>query len=336
MGVNPGACENAQVGFGERVTRVLQIGNFRPPGSTENDIFDAFQRLNVEVVQIQESDWANGLINLPDVEVDMVMWTRTPPGPDHDIAEQLTPHKGKIAALHLDRWSGLRRMADIYINPYWRWIDRFYTADPQIEHWTRLGVDAVLTPPAVSERWLIDPDPVERYSGIDIAFVGNYQRPQWNPTRQEWTGYHVEHQHRFEMLDQLTVRYGNRFNVFPPPGAQRIIGQELAELYASIPIIIGDSCLVGLDPYLSDRVPETIGRGGFLMHPHTYWNGWYEPGVHLIDWRLYDWEDMFTRIDHWLDNPDGRQTIAAQGAAHVREHHTYTIRLRRVLEDMVP
>lgn len=318
------------------MTIVLQLGNFASPGSTENDLLDALKRLGIDVVTVQEKEWVRRQIVLPDIQPDLILWTRTrwddqdTPG---DVADQLDRFTCPIVSVHLDRWSGLRRMANIYNDPYWRKMTRFYTADPQIEHWQRLGVDAVLTPPAVSERWLTDPDPVSRYGEVDIAFVGNWQKPKWNG--KDWEGYHVEHQHRWGMLDNLTQRYGQRFNVFPAPGQSRIIGQELAELYVSIPIIIGDSCLVGLDAYHSDRVPEVIGRGGFLMHPWTDWNGWYEPGHHLICWRLYDWDDMTTRIDHWLDNPEGRQVIAAQGALHVREHHTYRQRVKRILEDML-
>lgn len=318
------------------MTRVLQIGNFKPINSTENDLRDALVRLDVEVEAVQESEWVHRQIELPNIQPDLVLWTRTRwdgQATPEDVAAQLDRYTCPRVAYHLDRWSGLRRMADIYTDPYWRKLTRFYTADPQIESWQRLGIDAVLTPPAVSERWLTDPDPVPRYNGIDVAFVGNWHKAKWTGT--DWDGYHVEHQHRWGMLDELTGRYGRRFNVYPTDPAKRIIGQELAELYVSVPVIVGDSCLVGLDAYLSDRIPETIGRGGFLIHPWTHWNDWYVPGEHLECFRPYDWQDMFGAIDRALEDDDYRQTVAAQGAAHVRKHHTYTHRMAKVLEEMV-
>lgn len=313
------------------MTTVLQVGNFRPDHSTENDLRDALERLNVVVTPIQEDDWATGKVSLPEDShhYDLVLWTRTWPV-NPEVAAQLQPFQEMnvpVVGYHLDRWWGIERpdSANRYDDQYWKHLDRFYTADPQTDHWRRMGVDAAWTPPACSERWFTDPEPVNKWPGIRVAFVGN-----WHPD-----SYHAEHRHRFYMLEKLAARYGRAFGVIPAKGQPAIRGHKQSELYASIPVLIGDSCLVGLDAYWSDRVPETLGRGGYLLHPETHWEGHFEPGVHFDTWRLGDWEGMYDAVDRALGDGDYRQKIAAQGAAHVREKHTYTIRLSKVLEDML-
>lgn len=313
------------------MTKVVYVGNFRPEYSTENDVADALARLGTQVVTVQEDDWAQGRCGMPDPDsVDMVLWTRTWPVPSALAEVSLQPFKAAgvpVVGYHLDRWWGLSRSRDLYSDPYWAWMDTFFTADPGTAHWARLGVNAVWTPPAVSERHL-EPVTLPRhapYPNAVVAFVGNTDE----------TSYHPEHQHRFAMLDVLRRRYGSSFVEIPGRGRPAIRGPALTHIYGTVPVIVGDSCLAGLDAYWSDRVPETVGRAGLLVHPWTDWAGQYEPGQHLLCWRLGDWDGLCGLIDSALADSAGRDRVRFEGAAHVRAGHTYTVRMRRVLEMML-
>lgn len=312
------------------MTEVAFIGNFGAEFSTENDLLDALNRNGVTVTTIEERDWHQDRARLPDPDgFDFLLWVHTHGWPtSRRGVEQVETWKraGRpIVGYHLDRWWGLRRQSDVYETPYFRLMDRFYVADPHVERFARAGVKgAVWTPPAVSDRNRLDGQVVIRWSGYEVAFVGNTS-----------DDYHPEHTHRRDLLAQLRRRFGTAFVEIPGAGKPAIRGGELADIYASIPVIVGDSCLVGLDTYWSDRVPETIGRGGFLVHPETYWADQYEPSVHLETWNMGDWAGMETTIRHALAYPRHRGEVAAEGAHHVRTHHLYIHRVERILEDIL-
>lgn len=75
--------------------------------------------------------------------------------------------------------------------------------------------------------------------------------------------------------------------------------------------MIGDSCFAGSPKgayYWSDRIPETLGRGGFLIHPYVDGLGrqfnllehdepvTYDAG-HLAVWDAGDWEALGDLIE---------------------------------------
>lgn len=308
---------------------VCQVGNLsgRSPYSTELDLLHALQVNGCEVGTYDERAWSQGEIELPDPDgYDLLLWTHTPgwPTPVAAVAQVERFRKAEVPVVgyHLDRWWGLRRQSEVYGVPYFRLLDRFYVADPQVERWHDAGVSAVRLSPGVSDRNRLDGDVSTRWAGYDVAFIGST------------TGYHPEHTHRHDMLEQLRRRYGRRF-VEVPGNGPAIRGDELADIYATIPVIIGDSCLVGLDAYWSDRVPETVGRGGFLVHPETHWYDEYQPGIHLECWPVGDWRTMNKLIDGSLNDPQWRMTVAADGAHHVRTRHLYRHKIARVLEDTI-
>lgn len=315
--------------------RLLLLGNLRAANSTENDFKHAFEQLGFTVDTVQEDDWINGKVKVrePDGDV-MLVWVRTWPASTELVEAQLSAWKTAgipIVGAHLDRFFGLigrdDRQNKIYTDPYWRWLDWWFTADPCQEHWeAAIPATTVWMPPAVSTRNPLDVEPNPTRWDYDVVFVGNTDPDS----------YHPEHTHRFAMLAKLRARYGRRFAELPGKGKPRIVGADLTEIYRTVPVVVGDSCLVGLDRYHSDRVPETLGRQGFLLHPNCDWGGTYQPGVHLDTWRLGDWEHMFDRVDHALDNPEGRQLVAVQGQEHTIAHHTYTDRAHTIAETVLP
>ncbi len=55
-----------------------------------------------------------------------------------------------------------------------------------------------------------------------------------------------------------------------------------------------------------------------------------QENVHYIGYK--DWPDLREKIAYYLQHPNEREAIAAAGAKHVRENHTYGHRLRQILE----
>lgn len=310
--------------------RIGYVGNFGPSHSTENHVRQALGALGVDVAPLQEDVPATwdllASANVEEYEWDFVLWTRTRWDPPIDVNVQ----RGALVALeqagvptvgfHLDRWFGLAREPEVRTEPFFA-VDLLVTADGGHEHeFATAGVNHHWMPPAVSEFECEPGTPTARFSS-PLAFVGS------------WQGYHPEWQHRAQLVEHLQRTWGRQIKFWPRPGEHAVRGRDLRDLYASTLINVGDSCLAGdATHYWSDRIPETLGRGGFLLHPYVEGLGdSFDLGEHLVVWQLGDWDQLDRLIAYYLANPDRARQIAAAGRAQVLTHHTYTVRMRQLL-----
>lgn len=309
--------------------RFAQIGNFVPAHSTENELRKAIELAGYDVEVFQEDEpgvFADVAACISDFDV--VLWTKTDRQPPldfdamrHMLAAAEALHV-PVVAYHLDLWWGLRREHQVHEHPFFRSTIVITADGGHDDDWARVGVNHRWMPPGVSEVECSGGQPRLEYTS-DLAFVGS-----WRP------GYHREHPHRAHLVDWLRTHYRDRVAFWPRPGEHAVRGVALRDLYASTKVNVGDSCLAGRLPrYWSDRIPETIGRGGFLIHPHVDGiDDHYVDGEHLALWQVGDWAHLAELIDRYLDDEDERRRIAAAGRAHVLEHHTYTVRIRQVVD----
>jgi hypothetical protein len=317
--------------------RLAYIGNFEPRHSTENEVFKGALDAGHEITAWQENTrdtWER----LPDEAYmhDLVLWTRTGWDWPHATGwdwETATAHQRVLLAacreagvpvvgFHLDRWWGLDREGQVRSEPFFE-ADLLCTADGgHTADWADAGVNHRWLPPAVS-RFECEPAAPSRRYASDVAFVGS-----WRP------GYHHEWSHRPELVAWLRRTYGGRCRFWPRERGHAVRGAELRTLYASTKVNVGDSCLAGgATRYWSDRIPETLGRGGFLLHPYVEGiEEHFTDGEHLRLWPLGDWGELRRLVDYYLEHDDERRRIAAAGRAHVLAHHTYTVRVGQVLD----
>ena len=290
---------------------------------TENHVRQAFERNGHTVIPLQENTpqpWSEP------VDADLVLSTRT--GWDWSEAcgwsqeeawSNSTPSLSACATrahrrsgFHLDRWWGLDREHQIFDEPFFR-CDLMCTADGgHDDQWQLAGINHVWMPPGVSlaecER---EPVPRPEYARQPVVWVGSWQH--YHP---EWVGY------RRQLIDTLRRHFRRRFGIYPR-GGKAIRGQALRDLYAQALVIVGDSCLVGgATHYLSDRVPESLGRGGFLLHPWVegVMDEVYTDGEHLVTWQLGEWGRLIELCDYYLRHDGEREEIRQAGRAHVMEH----------------
>jgi hypothetical protein len=302
--------------------RVAYVGNFSQPHCTEVHVAQALETNGHEVVRIQEhaSRWAEVPGDAQAASPDFVLWTTThdlAPPPTYPEQRQFLAGCGvPVVGYHLDLWWGLRRSDQIGRRPFFE-VDLLCTADGGHDaDWAAAGVNHVWFPPAVSEAECAPGQPRDEFAA-DVAFVGS------------WNGYHPESTHRRDLVKFLRT-VGCRF--WPEPGKHAVRSEALRDLYASVKVVVGDSCNVPWNPcYWSDRIPETLGRGGFLLHPHV--DGLqFVDGDHLVTWQANDWQELNQKIGRYLADPDERAHIAAQGRRHVLEHHTYEVRMRQLVD----
>lgn len=338
--------------------KIIYVGNFGPPHSTENHVARALERNGHEVVRMQESDrdaWFD-LAYLPWLkaqEASFLLWTRTrfdhyddPDWVNQRLRMLLMCDRIGLPTIgyHLDRWWGLHRETEPQHEPFFR-VNTLVTADGgHDDEWARIGVDHYWMPPAVSEVEC-EPGMFRPEFASDIAFTGN------------WDGsYHHEWGHRMELVNWLASTYGDRVQFWPKRGEHALRGGDLRDLYASVKVLVGDSCLVPrrdgkpITRYCSDRIPETLGRGGLLIHPDVVgvtlpdysgvedgkkliadpppWVG----GDHLFTWNLGDWEMLRNTINLALADPEGRSAqVRAAGREHTLKLHTYERRMETLV-----
>lgn len=301
--------------------KVLYIGNFKPWWSTETHVAASLEDLGHSVIRLQEDE-----VQAPDVVrhanedgADFLLWTRTW-AMRGDATTMLSAIKIPTVAYHLDLYAGLERSKGVATEPWWR-CTHVITADGGSDaFWREHGINHHWLPPAVyaKECYLAGPD--EKFAA-DVVFVGSY-------------GYHKEWSYRPLLIDNLRKRYGDRFKLWGSHG-EVVRGQRLNILYASAKVVVGDSCCLGFNhpTYWSDRVPETLGRGGFLIHPEI-------PGLerdfvygeHFASYQFNDFDGLYRQIDYYLDHPDERDRIRRAGHEHVKAAHTYAHRMQSVIE----
>ena len=311
--------------------RIAYIGNFEPEHSTENHVYRALAHNEHEVMQFQENNlerWNQLVGSIKDF--DMVLWTRTgwsPPIPNEvQFGMMLAASRVGIPTVgyHLDRWWGLNRTHEVSSQPFFK-VSLLITADGHPEHQEKFaaaGVNHVWFPPGVSlHEALREPEFVQGLSH-DVLFVGSH------------LDYHVEWKYRLQLVDFLKKRYGARLGLYPIPGQHALRGQDLVNLYHSSKVVVGDSCLNGgITNYWSDRIPETLGRNGFLIHPNVEgMNDYFTPDEHLVTYDLGDWPRLQELIEKYLDDEESRDKISRAGQAHVLENHTYEVRMLQMME----
>lgn len=287
--------------------RIAFLGNFTE-FSTETDLAWTMEWMGHEVQRIQDHD-RDGTFNF--ANVDLFWWVHTH-GWDHAHGVQkLFKHRAvPTVSFHLDRFWGLNKLDGredkIGVHPFWK-SDFVFTADGgNQERFKERGVNHFWSPPAIAEQWCFRGN-FDSALSCDIAFVGSEQ-------------YHPEYPFRGELVKWLRDTYGSNFKHI-----QGMRGEKLNDLYASCPVIVGDSCFAGADRYCSDRVFETVGRGGLLVHP-------YVPGLDFGDYLCYKPQDLDS-LKYMIENAQAiyrDSNVRDVGINNVLAKHTYIQRLEAI------
>lgn len=325
--------------------RIAYIGNFRPTYSHETHFAASFEALGHTVIRIQENTATPAIVARACEEADLLLWTRTWGlrwrGVDVRTWLRDLGHRTGIPTVseHPDLYVGLDRGQGLASDPFWC-TDFVFTADGGSEaSFARMGIRHFPLRAAVyrNECVLAPSDPA---LAADVAFVGSGSLDGRN--------YHREWPYRRELLQFLATTYGRRFRKhggLPLHGGLAFVREHrLNQLYASTRVVIGDTLCLGqedrLEPrfehagYWSDRIYETLGRGGFLIHPAiSGLEREFTDGVHLRYYRYGDFAQLRQLIDYYLDdaNAHERECIRLAGHRQAAQHCTYSHRAAYLL-----
>jgi hypothetical protein len=314
---------------------LVYIGNFDPSHSTENHYAASLELLGHRVWRMQEPAGPAGGLHfirrvrnmVRETRADLLLYTRTwgmPPGAATVLWREVEAMDCTTAAVHLDRWQGLMREHEVASQAMFR-MQYVFTADGDAEEMYRAaGVNHHWLRPGVFEPECYDAERDPSLESYDVAFVGSA------PTKRGGN-YHPEWGHRAEMVAHLRDWYGDRFLHIGNGGDRSTVrGDALNRAYATISVIVGDSCLVTRGGrYWSDRVYETWGRGGFLVHPQV--DALAEEIGDYPSWDVGDWDGLREEVDGWISDAEYRDEMRQRIGGFVREHCTYTQRAAELL-----
>jgi hypothetical protein len=316
------------------------IGNYVVPYTSETYYTRALEENGWQVDRVPQDE----AFNMPQVEAtrrfgdcDAVFYTRTHNATAlgfqwSDVWQKLAAADIVTASMHLDRfWDLEREMLITGPEPDALFTTKFvFTADGGDHPWVKYGINHRWMPPAV-DRYECVEMPGEHVEALahDVVFVGS------------GSTYHGAYPQRQELLDHLRRTYGDRFVHYGHGGGKGVRRmKDLNDLYVSAKVVVGDSCFangrpagVRHDRYWSDRIPETWGRGGFLLHPYVAGVA----AVYGVATPTYvpgDWDDLDAQIGTYLADEGARAGFVERTRARMLGEHTWTRRVGEVLRTM--
>jgi hypothetical protein len=306
--------------------RIVYVGNFKPAWSTETQVAATLESMGHAIVRAQEDECSPARVEaLCGDGVDLLLWTRTwglrPDDEAHAMLGRLTVPS---VCYHLDLYAPIPRRCEVSSKAWWRCRYAFTPDGGSDAFWKRERVNHFYLKAGIHAPDAYLAEPSKEWRGFNVAFVGSRT-------------YHPEWPWRVRLLDWLRKTYSTRF-LHVGLGAKGphacVRGERLNALYATVPVIVGDSLCVGFNHphYWSDRVYETLGRGGFLLHPRI--EGMADEfidGEHLAYFEFGDFAGLKAKIDHYLAAPEERDRIRRAGHEKVKAACTYTHRLAELL-----
>lgn len=319
--------------------RIAYVGNFSQQHCTETHLAATLEDLGHTVQRIQEDqtrqpNWVNRI----DQGTDLFLYTRTW-GKMVTLRDLETIRSRGIvsASYHLDLYVGLKREDGLENDPFWR-TDFVFTPDGSkqaAEVFKRKGISHYYIKPGVfkPECHMTDSLGDGDYRGQvfkhEVIFVGG-----GSPTGEGPQYGHSEWEYRGQLLKFLKDTYGERYAKYGWP-QETIRNDALNQLYADSKIAVGDSLCLSFDHpyYWSDRIYETLGRGGFMIHPFI--EGMQEEftdGDNIVFYEFNNWAQLKEKIDYYLEHNEERERIRRAGHEFVKNNATYHDRLSQMLD----
>lgn len=311
------------------MAKIVFLGNFRVDYSSETHHAKTLESLGHKVIKMQESQDKSENILKAAIDSDLFIWIhthgwRTPGKFEMDkVLRTLAEYKIPTITYHLDLWFGLQRQKDLDNHPVYKHIGHFFTVDKKMADWfnKKTKVKGHYIPAGVYDKECYLKD---RTKSHEVIFVGSKK-------------YHPEWAYRPQLIDWLGETYGNKFEHYGSGGKPSIRGDALNNLYSSTKIVVGDTLCINFKypNYWSDRVYETMGRGGFIIHPYV--SGMekeFEDKKHLVFYEYGNFKQLKELIDYYLEHDEEREAIRKAGHELVKSKYTYKNRWSDILKEL--
>lgn len=294
--------------------KIVYIGSFRNLWDEEGNA-RSLEKLGCEVIRIPEETFRfnEALFKIKEIKPDLVLTAKLNILTLRDaFLDKLKRNKVYTVAWLWDLYFGLLRQQLVTRDPIFK-TDLVLSPDGgHNKEFKGYGVNHKVLRQAIYDEYCYKGEFKEKYD-YDVVFVG-CENLQWL--------------YRTELCHFLDKNY--KFRWFGRNNTLEIRGDELNDLYASAKIVIGDSVISS--HYWTNRIYETLGRGGFLIWPEIKGFDAYEPYKHFIPYKMRDWEGLKEKIDYFLKKPEEREKISKSALEYTKKHHTLLNRSKQLLE----
>lgn len=303
--------------------KITIVGNRKWEYSAENDWCHAFNAEGHKAVVLHEPTSTEDSILEAARSSDFLLWVPSKRYHSKDLVERCKKQT-LVVGWHPDLFWGLSRKNWQEL-PLWQ-ADFVFTADGGHDNlWKGMGVNHQWLLPGVREWWTAKKGRPRDGFLCDVAFVGN-----------DGSSYHPEWPYRKDLLANLQIICAKNGWVFRNPGGQaRSVQRDrrMNDFYASAKVVVGDSLCLDRENslYWSDRVYETLGRGGLLLMPQIHaLSSEFSNLLPMYPWG--DWRALERKIGAFLDDPEGSKALSQNLRGLVAENHTYNCRVKQLLE----
>lgn len=301
------------------------LGNFSVPYCSEVHYRNELEALGHTVYAMQEPRVSASEIETIAKKCDLFVWVHTHGWDTPNIRTAIKIIKAAgtpVIAYHLDLYMGISRWQTYKNNPYIYDLDHFFTVDKLMADWLNdnTEVKGHYLPAGVYSKECYLEEAINN-PPHEVLFVGS-------------RGYHPEWKYRPQLIDWLKDTYRDRFAHYGNDGKKVVRGAELNRLYADSKVVIGDTLCINYDYpyYFSDRIFETIGRGGFIIHPYIKGlEDLFTDKEHAVFYEYGNFNQLKELIDYYLENEEEREKIRISGHEHVKKNHTYKNRWQTIL-----
>lgn len=291
--------------------KIAYIGKFRRLHDEEY-IARSFETIGHEVIRIPENHIVPEMIDIIERHMpDIVLFAKLVVPNADVLLNYLKSKQIKTVSWTFDLYWDYQREERIQKLPGFKADYVFTTDDGHDEKWKLVGINHKCVRQGIyKEECILLPIQKREY---ELVFVGSD-----NP-------YNTERNH---ILKSLVGRY--KLSWFGRNNSNELRGMDLNELYSKSAIIIGDS--VYSPHYWSNRVVETLGRGGFLIHQEV--EGLKEEYPYLVTYKRGDLDDLKEKIDYYLTHEDERLEIVRKNFEWVRNNYTCDKKCAKIIENI--
>lgn len=311
--------------------KIIILGNKRADYCSEVDYKWTLEQMGHEVLILQESEATGEQVLEASSKADALMWIhtwlwRTPGLHMGEVLRQLKERGVPTFTYHLDLMLDLDRHKELAEIGMFE-IQHFFTVEGDFADWlnANTSVKGHYLPAGVILRDCFIAEPDQNFP-YDVVFTGSYD-------------YHATWPYRPKLLNFLRKTYGNKYHRWGHAGRDRfsspyIMGADLNKIYSSAKVVVADTFCTNFNKpyYFSNRVFEQTGKGAFVIHPYIKGlEDCFELGKEIVSYEYDNFEELKSKIDYYIEHPIEREEIRKAGHERTKRDHTFTNRLKDML-----
>lgn len=301
--------------------KICFIGKFNKIYDEEGKAL-ALERLGNKVYRFEEDSFNrknNDLDALFEKQPDCIFFTKLRVPGSQEIINNAKRNNIKTVCWMPDLYFGLNRETHIVNKTPMFQADYVFTPDGgNDKKFNSLGIKHYTMRQAIAKEACDIIDVPEQNKKINVLFVGGLNRD-------------IHGSDREKLLSFLSKQYKKTFFWVGKNNTNDYREERLTKLISISKVVIGTS--VYSPKYWSNRIYETIGRGGMMIHQYVDGiDSEYLIGKHCDFFEKDNFSQLQEKIDFWIDNPKERTKIVKNGYNYTLQFHTLDNRAKKVME----